>query len=64
MGSEIMKKQIWERYSIQEMIDGLLEIGYGSGEELYDYISNYLTKEESGQLITLLRKINFCQGHM
>jgi hypothetical protein len=52
-----VEKNLWDKYSIEEVIIALLSWGYGSGEELSQYLrENGLTKEEISQTFYLLNK--------
>ncbi len=52
-----VEKNLWDKYSIEEVIISLLFWGYGSGEELSQYLrENGLTKEEISQTFYLLNK--------
>lgn len=50
--------EIWDIYPMGELISGLLEWGYGSGEEFYDYLTlKGLTDTEAKQVMVLLNRV-------
>lgn len=53
-----MKKPLWETHSMGDVIEALVNWGYGSGEELIDHLTqNGLTQEEAKTVTALLQKV-------
>jgi len=43
--------ELWDTHSMRDVIDSLVGWGYGSGEELFDYLTTHEVEESQAQLI-------------
>jgi len=47
---------MWDRYTIGYVLEQLLEWGYGSGEELYEYLADRVGADRAKATMEVLRE--------
>lgn len=55
---EEMEIELWDVFGMYELVEGLVGWGYGSGEEMFEWMVSYgLSSKESNMVIDLLNKV-------